>query len=142
MTNEEMERAIEFLLKNQANFEARLEQTIERLDQTIEQVNQTSSQLGMVIETQNEFMQVVLQHITAQGEINASVRDSLRHLNGRVDNLEVQLGTVIETQNGFMQATLQHIAAQGEINASVRDSLHMLTSTVARLLNEGHNGKS
>jgi prefoldin subunit 5 len=99
MTNEEMERAIEFLLNSQAKFEVRLEQTIEqvnrnstqlgqlteRVDSISTQVESLTSQLGTVIETQDEFMQVVLKHITAQGEINASVRDTLHLLTTTVE---------------------------------------------------------
>ena len=90
MTNEDMERAIEFLLKNQANFEVRLEQTIEQVTKTNRQVEQLSTQMGVLAETQNEFMQVVLQHIVAQGEINASLRDSMRSLNTAMERHSIE----------------------------------------------------
>jgi prefoldin subunit 5 len=67
MTSEEVERAIKFLLKSQASFEARLEQT--------------NKQIGILIETQNEFTQVVTQFIQAQGEINNRLSGLLeRHI--------------------------------------------------------------
>ena len=73
MTGEEMERAIEFLLQSQANFDARLEQTNQ-------QVAETSRQLQAYAETQTEFIQIVTGHIQAQVEINASLRESIREL--------------------------------------------------------------
>jgi inactivated superfamily I helicase len=78
MTSEELERAIEILLNNQARYELRLERT----DQQIEQTNK---QVGMLAESQREFMQVVLQYIESQGEINKSIRDSIRDLSNTVE---------------------------------------------------------
>lgn len=66
-----MERSIEFLLKSQANFEARLEQV--------------TNQIGTLAQTQNDFMKVMLRHIEAQGEINVSMRDSIRVLTATVE---------------------------------------------------------
>ena len=62
MTGEEMERAIEFLLQSQANFEARLEQTRQ-------QVAETGRQLQAYAETQKECIQIITRHIEAQAEI-------------------------------------------------------------------------
>ncbi len=94
MTGEEMERAIEFLLQSQANFETRLEQLLQNqaqllqnqanfetgLEQTNRQVAETSRQVQIYAETQTEFIQVVTQHIEAQAEINASLRGTIREL--------------------------------------------------------------
>lgn len=60
MTNEEMERGIEFLLKSQANFEA--------------QLVQTSQQLEILARTQTEFAQFVRSNLEAQSELNQSIR--------------------------------------------------------------------
>lgn len=59
MTNEEMERGIEFLLKSQANFEA--------------QLVQTSQQLEILARTQTEFAQFVRSNLEAQSELNQSI---------------------------------------------------------------------
>lgn len=66
MTNEEMERGIEFLLKNQANFEA--------------QLLQTSQQVEMLARTQVEFTQFVRSNLEAQSELNQSLREAVRAL--------------------------------------------------------------
>jgi hypothetical protein len=66
MSSEEVERAIEFLLKQQANFEA--------------QLTQTSKQMEALAKTHTEFTGFVRGHIEAQGEINRSLRETVRAL--------------------------------------------------------------
>ena len=58
MTGEEMERAIEFLLKNQADISA-------RQDRTDEQIAETSRQLAAYAETQSQFIQITSRNIDA-----------------------------------------------------------------------------
>lgn len=87
MSGEEMERAIEFLLKHQADYEAgqaRLEAQVER---TSRQIEETNKRLEIHAETQTEFMKIVTQQIEAQGKINASLRASLTRTDDRVDKL-------------------------------------------------------
>lgn len=108
MTNEEMQSAIEFLLKSQANFEVQLEktnrqlvqtgqqleqtnqqlaqtnqqveQTNQQLEQTNQQLEQTNYQLSMFADTQTEFIRTMLQNVEAQSEINADVRRTMKEL--------------------------------------------------------------
>jgi SMC interacting uncharacterized protein involved in chromosome segregation len=85
MTPEELERAIEILLNNQARHELRLERTDQQIEQTNRQLDQTNKQVGILAESQREFTQVVLQYIESQGEINKSIRDSIRDLSNTVE---------------------------------------------------------
>jgi septal ring factor EnvC (AmiA/AmiB activator) len=87
MTGDEVERAIEILLGNQANFEAQLEKTNQQLERTSHQIEETNRRLEAYAETQTEFIQIVTQQITAQGEINASLRASLARTDERLDRL-------------------------------------------------------
>ena len=64
MTGDEMERAIEFLLQSQASLEA--------------QIAETNKIVQLNAETQTAFIQIVTRHIEAQGEINASLRASIK----------------------------------------------------------------
>jgi hypothetical protein len=94
MTGEEMERAIEIILHNQANFELQFEKTERQMEATIAQVEALAEQVGIVVEqvgiitervetvadTQTAFIRTTIGHIEAQGEINASVRGMLREL--------------------------------------------------------------
>jgi hypothetical protein len=87
MTGEEMERAIEIILHNQANFELQFEKTNRQMEATnarveavAEQVGAVAEQVGAVADTQTDFIRTTIRHIEAQGEINASVRGMLREL--------------------------------------------------------------
>ncbi|HYO99642.1 MAG TPA: hypothetical protein VER76_05590 [Pyrinomonadaceae bacterium] len=107
MTGEEMERAIEFLLQGQANHQV-------RLDELTQQLAETNRLVRLNAETQTQFIQIVTQHIEAQGEVNASLRDanaslhdanaSLRDAifstNGRLDRLEALVERYIEGRDG------------------------------------------
>jgi DNA polymerase III delta prime subunit len=70
MTNEEVERAIDFLLKSQATSEARIEQTNEQLTHLAEQ-------LGSFADTQTEMMRIMTRTLESQDYINESLRASI-----------------------------------------------------------------
>jgi prefoldin subunit 5 len=65
MSNEEIERAIDFLLKSQANCEARIEQTNEQLDRLVSKVDQLTDRLGSFAGTQTEMMRVMTRTLEA-----------------------------------------------------------------------------
>ena len=109
MTNEEMERAIEFLLKSQAGFEARqasfeaqLAQTNQQVIQTNVQVIQTSQQVetltqkvDVMVQQHEDFSRYVRSFLEAQSEVNQSLRETVRALtisqartDERLNNLE------------------------------------------------------
>jgi len=100
MTGEEMERAIDFLLKSQAGFEARMGQFEARMEQfqgqvvqnearfsaRFEQINQqiaanseqlaeTNKQLGGFADTQADIMHVMTRTLEAQARINESQKE-------------------------------------------------------------------
>jgi uncharacterized protein involved in exopolysaccharide biosynthesis len=92
MTGEEMERALEFLLQSQANYDARLGQTNARLEQTnkqLEQTNQqiaeTSRQLQAYAETQTEFIQIVTTSISRLAEAQTRSDERLDNLTALVE---------------------------------------------------------
>lgn len=80
MTNEEMERGIEFLLKSQASFEARQASYEARQASFEAQLLQTSQQVETLAKTQIEFTQFVRGFMEAQGEFNRSLRETVRAL--------------------------------------------------------------
>jgi septal ring factor EnvC (AmiA/AmiB activator) len=85
MTNEEMERAIEFLLQHQATLEQRIEQTNEQLAKTDAQVAETNRQLAAYAETQSEFIAIVARSIQALIESQARTDERLNALIGVVE---------------------------------------------------------
>jgi type II secretory pathway component GspD/PulD (secretin) len=108
MTGEEMERAIDFLLKSQANLEARIEQVNAnlgmRIDETNRQLGETNRQLG---ETNRQL-----------GETNR------------------QLGDYANTQTTLIQVITRTFEAQAAINKRTDERLNALIVTVEKLINE------
>ena len=98
MTNEEMERAIDFLLKSQANLEVRIEQTNEQLARTDERVWQLTEQVSALAGTQNEFIQVVTRTFEAQAQINESLRAGISELAAKQSRTEESLVSLAEAQ--------------------------------------------
>jgi chromosome segregation ATPase len=80
MTNEEMERGIEFLLNHQADFEARLTKTEAQITQTSQQVEVLAKQVETLARTNTEFTQFVRSNLEAQNELNQSLRETVRAL--------------------------------------------------------------
>jgi len=100
MTGEEMERAIDFLLKSQANLEARIEQVNANLGVRIDETNrqlaetdrrlaETNRQLGEFASMQTAFIQVVTRTFEAQDVINRRTDDKLNVL---IDTVNRMLG--------------------------------------------------
>ncbi|HEX7998799.1 MAG TPA: hypothetical protein VF528_10450 [Pyrinomonadaceae bacterium] len=149
MTDDEVERSIEFVLKNQATLEIQLERTSrqieetnkrleetdrrlsQRLEETDRRLEETNARLEMHAETQREFIQVVTRHIEAQGEINASLRGMVRELGASMQ------GVVRELSTSMQSAVRELTAAQMRTDAR----LDRLAETVERFITEGRNGK-
>ena len=89
-----MQRAIEFLLKNQANSESRVEESNRRIDEVMRQVEETNRQIDetnkqlaqtnqmveALAETQAAFTQSVLTFITKQVEFNTWIQRRFEEL--------------------------------------------------------------
>lgn len=95
MTNEEVERAIEFLLKNQANFDSRLEQTNQQL-------TETNRQLALYTETQSEFMQTVLRYMDFQNNQNTEFRQAIRELANAQQQTQQEISDLAKIVNNLV----------------------------------------
>ena len=112
MTGEEMERAIEFLLQSQANSEARQAAFDARLDRLTEQVAETGRQLQMHAETQTEFIQIVTQHIEAQGRFNAEFRAAQARTDealARANESQARTNEALERTNEALERTNEDV---------------------------------
>jgi prefoldin subunit 5 len=87
MTGEEMERAIEFLLKNQADFAARQDRTDARLDELTAQVSETGRQLATYAQTQSQFIEIVTTAMTSLAESQAQTDAKLKQTDDRLNKL-------------------------------------------------------
>jgi hypothetical protein len=110
MTGEEMERAIDFLLKSQANLEAHIEQVNENLGARIEELDQ---RLGARIE-----------------EVN-------RNLGVRIDETNKLLGEYMQMQTVLVQVVTRTFAAQDDFNRRTDEKLNVLIDTVNKVLSGG-----
>ena len=104
MTGEEMERAIDFLLKSQANLEARIEQvnanlgtrideTNRQVAETNRQLGETNRQLGDYANTQTTLIQVITRTFEAQAAINKRTDERLNALIVTVEKLINERGS-------------------------------------------------
>ena len=87
MTSDELERSIEFLLKSQASFEARLQQMNEQQARTDRQLAALGQRIEALSETQTEFILIVKGFMEEQAEINRDFRDSIRAMGATVERL-------------------------------------------------------
>src|SRR5947209_13634588 len=129
MTNEDFERAIDFLLKSQAKSEARIEQTDEQLARTdervtrlAEQVSQLSDQLGAFADTQADIMSVVTRTFEAQAHINESLRAGINDLAAKQSRTEETLAKLGERQSRTEEA----LAGLAEAQARTEEALARL----------------
>ena len=106
MTHEEMERAMEFLLQSQANFEGRLsafDTRLERMQEQLETMHQqlvvTNQQLQSFADTQAQLMQTVTRYIEAQDRVNTELRA------GQVQ-LGENLGLLATTAQRFIEGRI------------------------------------
>jgi hypothetical protein len=82
VTGEEMERAIDFLLKSQANLEARIEQVNTNLGGRIEDTNRL---LGEYAQLQTQLIQTVTRTFEAQAELNRRTDERINALISAVE---------------------------------------------------------
>jgi chromosome segregation ATPase len=113
MTGEEMERAIDFLLKSQANLEARIEQVNANLGARI---NETNRQLG---ETNRQL-----------GETNRQLGETNR-----------QLSEYAGMQTTLIEVVTRTFEAQAAINKRTDERLNTLIDTVEKMVSGGLGGK-
>lgn len=129
MTNDEMQNAIEFLLKNQASFEVQLEKTNRQIEQTEKQIERTQNQIE---QTQNQIEQT-------QKQLERTDQQ-LAQTNQQLELTGQRVSLLAETQTEFIRTMTQHVEAQAGINADFRTMRQLaraqsnLTKTVDSLV--------
>ena len=90
VTADEMQRAIEFLINNQANFEEQNAESNRRCDTRFEETNRQITQTNQVVEAladiQAVFAQTVIGYVASQNDLNTSVQKQISDLTKAVDN--------------------------------------------------------
>ena len=93
MTGEEMERAIEFLLQNQATLEGRIERTQAQLSETQGQLAELTRVVRMQADSQSQFNQTLTTAMTALAEAQQKTE-------AKVDRLADVVGKLVERLAG------------------------------------------
>ena len=91
MTGEEMERAIEFLLHNQATMDERLVRTQSQLSDTQEQIAELGRVVQMQAESQGQLNQTLTTAITALAEAQTKTEAKVDRLANVVEKLVERL---------------------------------------------------
>lgn len=95
MTGEEMERAIEFLLQNQATLEERIEQVNRdlggRIAETQAQLTELTRVVRMQADSQGKFNQTLTTAVTALAEAQTKTEAKVDRLAGVVEQLVERL---------------------------------------------------
>lgn len=132
MTGEELERAIDFLLKSQSRADARIERMDEQQVRTSEQLKQLAERLDSFADTQANIMVVMTRTFEAQAKINEAVQANLRALadvQSRAEDRQSQM----EDRQSRMEEALAQLA---EAQTSSERRLESLTKVVE----EGRRG--
>ena len=93
MTGEEMERAIEFLLQNQATLEGRMSRTQEQLSATQTQISDLAHVVRMQADSQGQFNQTLTTAVTAIAEAQTKTEGKVDRLAGVVEKLVERLSS-------------------------------------------------
>jgi chromosome segregation ATPase len=136
MTNEEAERAIDFLLRSQANSEARIEQTNEQLNRLAGTVDQLA---GKVVELTEGFDRMNFQlgsYADSQVEFMRAMTEFMESATARQARLE-QAHVRLEESQARVNETLAASQARAEesqarINESLRASIGELADAQAQ----------
>jgi len=100
MTGEEMERAIEFLLKNQAAFDARFEAEREQTNQQIRDLAAGHQQTKEFLDGLSQIVAQNAQQISHINEVLLSVVEGEKRNKDDIDALIKLVGGLIEGRNG------------------------------------------
>ncbi len=125
MTNEELERAIDFLLKSQATLEAR-----------IEQVN---TNLSAQIARTNEQLTRTNEQLARTDEQLARTDEQIARTNEQLARTDRQLGEFADTQADFIRVMTSTWEAQGAFNNSMRTAYRNLAQKIDELVDAWGN---
>ena len=130
MTGDELQRAIEFLLKSQANFETRFDETNRRWDKRLEES-------ALHAEASNKRFEA--QAAASKKWFEAQAAASKKRFEERTKEIDRQIAhtnkvveALAETQNEFSETILGFINSQSTLNASFQKQIDALTKAQQR----------
>lgn len=149
MTGDELERAIDFILKSQARAEARIERNEEQLSLLAEQVSQLTQQgagsqarLNAIEDSHTELARVMKQHLETEDRIDKS----LRAADARQARLIVSLGETLRAAEESRRASeeslrtaLAELATRQERTEATVERLSQKVEALVKVVEEERN---
>ena len=141
MTGDELERAIDFILKSRAGAEARIERNEEQLSRLAEQLRQQGADSQKRHEAMEDahtnFVRVMTQYLETQDQINKSLRET----DVRQARFSASLGESLRASGESLRAAMTELATrQGQTEATV-DRLSQKVETLVTLVEERNRGQ-
>jgi chromosome segregation ATPase len=150
MTGDELERAMDFILKSQARAEARIERNEEQLSLLAEQVSQLRQQdadsqkrLDFIVDAHTSLagahtslMRVLTQHLETQDQINNSLRD----VDARQARFSASLAESLRASDESLRAAMTNLATRQERTEATVDRLSQKVEALVKIVEEERNG--
>jgi chromosome segregation ATPase len=156
MTNEEFERAIDFILKSQARAEARVERNEEQLSRNEEQLSRLAEQVSQLAQQGADFQQrldfiatahasledahatlvrVLTQHIETQDRIDKSLRET----DVRQARFSASLGESLRASDESLRKAMAALATRQERTEATVDRLSHKVEALVKVVEEERN---
>ena len=161
MTGDELERAIDFILKSQARAEARIERNEEQLSRNEEQLSRLAEQVAQqgadfqirheaIEDAHANLMGVLMQHMETEDQINKSLREA----DARQARLIASLGEIVRASEESrraseestraseesLRAAMTGLATRQERTEATVDRLSRKVEALVKIVEEERNG--
>ena len=143
MTGDELERAIDFILKSQARAEARVERNEEQLSRLAEQVEQLRQQGAdsqkrhdAMEDAHTDLVRVLTQYMETQDGINKSLRET----DVRQARFSASLGESLRASDESLRTAMTELATRQERTEATVDRLSQTVGALVKIVEGGRGG--
>ena len=150
MTGDELERAIDFILKSQAGAEARIERNEEQLSRNEEQLSRLTEQvsqlaqqgagsqarLDAIEDSHTDLARVMKQHLETEDRINKSLRET----DVRQARFSASLAESLRTSDESLREAMAALATRQERTEATVDRLSQKVEALVKIVEEERNG--
>jgi ABC-type transporter Mla subunit MlaD len=140
MTGDELERAMDFILKSQGRAEARFERNDEQLSRLAEQLTQQGANFqkrhDAMEDAHANLVRVLTQYMETQDHINMSLRET----DVRQARFSASLGESLRASDGSLRAAMTELATRQERTEATVDRLSQKVEALVNIVGEGRGG--
>ncbi|HJQ33484.1 MAG TPA: hypothetical protein VJ866_14965 [Pyrinomonadaceae bacterium] len=144
MTGDELERAIDFILKSQTRADARSERNEEQLSRLADQVEQLRQQ-GADSQKRHEamedahtnFVRAMTQYLETQDQINKSLRET----DVRQARFSASLAESFRTSDESLREAMAALATRQERTEATVDRMSQKVEALVKVVEEGRGGQ-